>query len=82
MTPADTTMVGADGEKIFLFYLPTLPENAVFFKYVGLRKHRYTRQYGCHAARLMIPTAGECGNPNFLMNPNFKTQIIKSKFQR
>ena len=81
MTPADLSIVGADGEKI-LFYLPTLPENVVFFQYVGLKKHRYTRQYGCHAARYMIPTAGECGNPNFSMNPNFKTQIIKSKLQR
>ena len=81
MTPAGPFMVGADGEKI-LFYLPTLPENVVFFQYVGLRKHRYTRQYGFHTARYMIPTAGECGNPNFSMNPNFKTQVIKSKLQR
>ena len=78
MTPADLSIVGADGEKI-LFYLPTLPEKT---KNIGLKKHRYTRQYGCHAARYMIPTAGECGNPNFSMNPNFKTQVIKSKLQR
>ena len=81
MTPAGPSMVGADGEKI-LFYLATLSENVVFFQYDGLRKHRYTRQYGCHAARYMIPMAGECGNPNFSMNLNFKTQIIKSKLHR
>ena len=81
MTPAGPSMVGVDGEKI-LFYLLTLSENVAIFQYVGLRKHRYTRQYGCHASRYMIPTAGERGNPNFSMNPNFKTQIIKSKLQR
>ena len=67
MTPADPSMVGADGEKI-LFYLPTLPEKT---KNIGLKKHRYTRQYGCHAARYMIPTAGEFFDESEFQNPNY-----------
>ena len=69
-----------EGEKIFLFYLPTLPENAFFFQYVGLRKHSYICHYGCHTGRYVIPTVTECANPNFSMNPNFKIQTSKSTF--